>query len=64
MLAAGDPLPYRELPPVDRSGTLSFGAAPKERILSLYTSYNVFDELAPYVDDVEALFQELGIGTE
>ena len=60
----GIQLPYRELPPVDRSGTLSFGAAPKERILSLYTSYNVFDELAPYVDDVEALFQELGIGTE
>ena len=60
----GIQLPYRELPPVDRSGTLSFGSAPKERILSLYTSYNVFDELAPYVDDVEALFQELGIGTE
>ena len=60
----GIQLPYRELPPVDRSGALSFGSAPKERILSLYTSYNVFDELAPYVDDVEALFQELGIGTE
>lgn len=60
----GIQLPYRELPPVDRSGTLSFGSAPKERILSLYTSYNAFDELAPYVDDVEALFQELGIGTE
>lgn len=57
-------LPYRELPEVDRSGTLSFGAAPKERILSLYTSYDVLVELSPYVDDVGEHFRSLGKGMD
>ena len=36
----GIQLPYKELPEIDRSGGLTFGSAPKERILSLYTSYD------------------------
>ena len=62
--APGIRLPYRELPPIDRSGTLSFGAAPKERILSLYTSYDVLVELSPYVDDVGDHLRSLGKGMD
>ena len=62
--APGIRLPYRELPPIDRSGTLSFGSAPKERILSLYTSYDVLVELSPYVDDVGDHLRSLGKGMD
>ncbi len=62
--APGVQLPYRELPPIDRSGTLSFGSAPKERILSLYTSYDVLGEFSSYVDDVGDHLRSLGKGMD
>lgn len=44
----GIQLPYKELPEIDRSGGLTFGNSPKERILSLYTSYDqIYDGHKP-----------------